>query len=31
MAYRGDSRRYLPWIVGAVVLAVAGVLLVILA
>lgn len=30
MAYRGDSRRYLPWIVAVVVLAVAAVLLVLL-
>lgn len=30
MAYTGDSRRYTPWIVGAVLL-VAGVVVVVLA
>lgn len=30
MSYRGDSHRYLPWIVAAVVLAVAAVLLAVL-
>lgn len=30
MSYPGDSRRYLPWIVGAITLVVAAVLLAIL-